>query len=55
MLKKETKSKLTSKSYVLRSSDLSNKKKRPGKPWWNDTLSKMWNEVCTAEKAWLKC
>ena len=22
------------------------------KPWWNDTLTKLWNEVCEAERKW---
>ncbi|XP_052808975.1 uncharacterized protein LOC128237452 [Mya arenaria] len=32
-----------------------NKKRRPGKPWWSDTLTEVWNNVCIAEKAWLSC
>jgi hypothetical protein len=23
--------------------------------WWNDDLTSLWNEVCSAEKIWLKC
>ena len=26
-----------------------------GKPWWNETLSMVWNEVCYKEKLWVKC
>ncbi|CAG2217085.1 unnamed protein product [Mytilus edulis] len=33
----------------------SNKKYRNKKPWWNESLSKLWYEMCNAEKAWNKC
>ncbi|VDI17339.1 Hypothetical predicted protein [Mytilus galloprovincialis] len=33
----------------------SNKKYRNRKPWWNESLSKLWYEMCNAEKAWNKC
>jgi hypothetical protein len=33
----------------------SNKKHRPGKPWWSDKLTDLWNNVCIAEKTWLSC
>ena len=36
-------------------SGLHNKKRRPGKPWWSETLSDLWNNVCFTEKDWLKC
>ena len=36
-------------------SGLQNKKRRPGKPWWDETLSDLWNNVCLTEKNWLKC
>ena len=36
-------------------SGLRNKKRRPGKPWWSETLSDLWNSVCLTEKDWLKC
>ncbi|CAG2255414.1 unnamed protein product [Mytilus edulis] len=32
----------------------SNKKYRNRKPWWNESLSKLWYEMCNAEKAWNK-
>ncbi len=32
-----------------------NKKRRPGKPWWTDTLTNMWNDACRKETLWLKC
>ena len=34
---------------------LVNKGRRVGKPWWNDDLSVVWNEVCLKEKLWVKC
>jgi hypothetical protein len=34
---------------------LSNKHRRCKKPWWNDDLTSLWNEVCSAEKIWIKC
>ena len=33
----------------------SNKRRRILKPWWNDELQMMWNDMCDAERAWLKC
>lgn len=32
-----------------------NKKRRTKKPWWNEELSQLWNDLCTSEKLWLKC
>lgn len=32
----------------------SNKRRRVGKPWWNDELSSVWNDVCRAEKDFIK-
>ena len=32
-----------------------NKKRRIGKPWWNDNLTELWNQVCEAERIWLRC
>ena len=31
-----------------------NRKRRLRKPWWNDNLTRLWNEVCQAESNWLK-
>ena len=25
------------------------------KPWWNDNLTVLWNEVCKAERKWNRC
>ncbi len=35
-------------------SSSNNKKRRAGKPWWNDELSRLWNNVCMAEKDYVK-
>jgi hypothetical protein len=55
VLKNEMHVKLTHKTVTVKSSVSGNKKRRLGKPWWNDTLTELWNEVCTAEKAWVRC
>ena len=34
---------------------VNNKKRRPGKPWWSNTLTDLWNSVCKSEKEWLNC
>ena len=34
---------------------VSNKKRRPGKPWWSNALTDLWNSVCKSEKEWLNC
>ena len=33
----------------------SNKKYRPGKPWWSEKLTDLWSNVCVKERAWTKC
>ena len=33
----------------------SNKRRKIGKPWWNENLTCLWNEVCNAEKLFLNC
>ena len=33
---------------------LDNKRRRNRRPWWNETLAAKWNEVCLAERDWLK-
>lgn len=40
---------------TLNSSNISNKRRRSAKPWWNDYLSMLWNEACFVEKQWLNC
>ena len=32
-----------------------NKRRRVAKPWWNDRLSELWNDMCDHESRWLKC
>lgn len=32
-----------------------NKKRRVKKPWWDEELKVLWNDLCTYEKTWLKC
>lgn len=32
-----------------------NKKRRIRKPWWNDNLTELWNEMCKHENIWLSC
>lgn len=31
-----------------------NKKKRIKKPWWTEELTVLWNDMCVAEKNWVK-
>ena len=33
---------------------LDNKRRRKRRPWWNENLAARWNEVCLAERDWLK-
>lgn len=33
----------------------SNKRRRAKKPWWNESLTLMWNNVCEAERVFLRC
>ena len=33
---------------------LEKKRRRHKKPWWNDSLADKWNQVCQAERNWLK-
>ena len=34
---------------------VSNKRRKIGKPWWSDRLTNLWNDVCIAERSWLRC
>ena len=54
IIKKEMLQKLEHKK-ILNNSNISNKRRRSAKPWWNDNLSMLWNDACIAEKQWLKC
>ena len=53
VIKTEMESKLPCKTISY--SQLNNKKRRVGKPWWNDNLTVLWNGACAAEKVWLSC
>jgi len=50
----EMKQKLKSKVIVISNSINMNKKKRIKKPWWNDNLTVLFNDMCYAEKIWKK-
>jgi hypothetical protein len=39
---------------VVLYSGTSNKRRRLRKAWWNEALSVMWNDVCAAQKQWIK-
>jgi hypothetical protein len=47
----EMKSKLTQRK-VVHKNGLNNKRRKMKKPWWNDNLTVLWNEVCKAERKW---
>lgn len=53
-IKTEMSSKLQSKTVFIHDG-VSNKRRRCKKPWWNEELTILWNEVCELEKLWLKC
>jgi hypothetical protein len=42
-----------SKTCVIKSK-VNNKKRRAQKPWWNNNQTLLWNDVCRAEREWLK-
>lgn len=41
-------------SYTVKTSTVSSKKRRRGKPWWINELTELWNNFCEAEKLWTK-
>ena len=47
----EMNSKLTQRK-VVHKDGLNNKRRKMKKPWWNDNLTALWNEVCKAERKW---
>ena len=53
-IKKEMSAKLN-KCKVTINYASSNKRRKIGKPWWNETLTLLWNELCEAEKIFIKC
>ncbi|CAG2209988.1 unnamed protein product [Mytilus edulis] len=42
------------KRKVYCADGISNKRRKMKKPWWNDNLTVLWNEVCAAERIWRK-
>ena len=34
---------------------IKNKKLKVGKPWWNENLTELWNELCDSKRKLLKC
>ena len=53
VVKEEMVSKSLKKTVTV-NSGLSNKRRKMGKPWWNDELTLLWQNRCAAEKAWSK-
>lgn len=41
------------RNFIL--SSCCTKKRKAGKPWWNDDLSVKWNDVCISETIYLQC
>ncbi|CAG2223805.1 unnamed protein product [Mytilus edulis] len=39
---------------ICANSAISNKRRRSKKPWWSETLTELWNNLCCAEKEMLK-
>ena len=54
VVKKEMNEQLNPRRVRLQDSVTSNKKRRSRKPWWTEELSRLWNEMCLAEKKWRK-
>ena len=53
VLRNEMLQKLPHRHIILKFG-LNNKRRRYRKPWWNDSLADKWNQVCIAERNWLK-
>ena len=51
-VKTEMNDKLNQRRIRLKDSVRSNKLRRSKKPWWTEELSRMWNDMCDAEKKW---
>ena len=51
-VKSEMNDKLNPRRIRLKDSVRSNKLRRSKKPWWTEELSRMWNDMCDAEKKW---
>ncbi|MES9880789.1 MAG: reverse transcriptase family protein [Sedimenticola sp.] len=53
-LTQEMSTKLPHRQVVIQYG-VSNRRMRVRKPWWNDGLQTLWNDMCSAERTWLKC
>ena len=47
--------KLETKPVRINFSQKNNKRRKVGKPWWSESLTVNWNELCDREKQWLGC
>ena len=54
VIKAEMVEKLPKKIYIQNSAT-SYKRRRPAKPWWNESVSNLLNDACIADKKLLKC
>ena len=52
IIKSEMSQKLSSKFIICSGYD--NKQRKCRKPWWNDELTRLWNDVCKHENEWIK-
>ena len=53
-VKMEMSQTLNPRHIRLQHSASSNKRRRSRKPWWTEELSRLWNNMCSAEKKWQK-
>ena len=51
-VKMEMDQNLNPRHIRLRDSATSNKRCRSRKPWWTEELSRLWNNMCSADKKW---
>ena len=51
-VKMEMDQNLNPRHIRLQDSATSNKRRRSRKPWWTEELSRLWNNMCSAEKKW---
>ena len=54
VIQNEMSTKLPKRNIIIRYG-IQNKRRRIRNPWWNDDLQILWNDMCQAERAWLKC
>ena len=53
-IKSEMSEKLNKRNVNITNAS-SNKRRKIGKPWWNESLTALWNDCCADEKIFLKC